>query len=447
MEFDFIETRKKILSHPAYSYSLSALRGILAYAVFALMQSIVLPRFRASFYSTVEDIVKWEIGVLFISELLLTVLMLNTMLGAFSIYNRRDREAFLAAHPVEYDKATERSAILHSKHFWIEVASFALCILIFGVFVEYRTMLKAFSFQFPKYLPDVLLVVFHFAALLGLKIFSAIDARDYWHDLPRRLMKKSLTVSLNDKKKNAYGYWRMILRLVFSTALYYVAGMVITYVIVAGFSMTAIVAVLIFTPSIFLIVLAIIAVFYLRTLRARVKFIKKLKRICKERDFELIELKRPYRSIFRDAHNDYNIAVKVGERTFYCRLIACVNRGNKYTFKTDGTLVRARMIHMPKPPRMVGVRGFIQTADYGNGDELELFGITSEIDYTFEADGEKVILLNPVPRRVRKQSGVLIGEMDNGDRMGEYSIYTGNAFLRYIDRLGIDKTGRLFHDD
>jgi hypothetical protein len=89
----------------------------------------------------------------------------------------------------------------------------------------------------------------------------------------------------------------------------------------------------------------------------------------------------------------------------------------------------------------------VQTADYGNGDDLELFGFTSEIDYTFEADGEKVILINPVPRRVRKQSGNLIGEMDNGDRMGDYTIYTGNAFLRYIDRLGIDTRGRIFHDD
>lgn len=447
MEFDIIETRKKILSHPAYPFAMSALRGVLAYAVFALMQLITLPALRSSFYKVVEDIVQWKSVVLFCSELLFAVLMLNTVLSSFAIYNRRSREEFLARNPVEYDKAAERQMLLRSGVLWCEIGAFALCLVLFGTFVDYKPMIKPFFPNFDLRISQALMIVFHLAALIGLKIFAEIDARDYWLDLPRRLMKKSLTVSLNDKKKSAYSYWRMVGRLAFTTLLYYFAGMAVTYVIVAGFSMTAILALLIFTPSIFVIILAIVALFYIRTIRARVKLIKKLKSICKDRGFDLMELCRPYRSIFRDAHNDYNIAVKVGERTFYCRLIACVNRGNKYTFNTDGTLTRARMIHMPKPPRMVGVRGMIQTANYGNGDELEIFGFTSEIDYTFEADGEKVILINPVPRRVRKQSGNLIGEMDNGDRLGDYTIYTGNAFLRYIDRLGIDTRGRIFHDD
>ena len=452
MEFDFDnlkKMRKDLVSHRSYPYAISVFRGLLSYAVFALMQAIVLPRFRAAFYSTVEDIVKWETAIMLVCELLLTLLMLNTVLGAFAVYDRRDREDFLTRHPVEYSKEEERHLLLRSKLFWTELGAFASCLLLFGVSIEYRTMFKAFSIGLPSYLPRILLTVFFLSALVGLKLFSAIDARNYWHELPRKLMKKSLAVSLEKKKKGTYSYWRMALRLVFSTVLYYVAGMIITYVIVACASMAiGTFVLLIFTPSVFAIFLIIVAFFYLRTIRARIKLIRKLKKICEDRNFELLELKRPYRSIFRDAYNDYNIAVKVGERTFYCRLIACVNRGNKYTFNTDdGTLVRARMIHIPKPPRAVGVRGFVQTADYGNGDDLEIFGFVSEIDYTFEADGEKVLLLNPVPRRVRKQSGTLIGEMDNGDRVGEYRIYTGNAFLRYIDRLGMDTRGRIFHDD
>ncbi len=448
MEFDFEKTRSAVLSHPVYPYGMSALRGLLSYGIFSLMQAIVLPQFRVSFHETVEDMVKWEVLIMFACELLLTLLMLNTVLGAFAIYNHRDREAFLAAHKLGYDKAEERRAVLHSKLFWTEVGSFALCLLLFGVSVNYTPVMRSFEITLPSILPRAALTVFYLSALIGLSHFSAIDARDYWLDLPRRLMKKSLAVSLNQKKKSAYSYWRMALRLIFSTLLYYVAGMIVTYVIVAGVSMAAgLMLLVVFTPSLLAVILLVIAFFYLRTIRARIKLVKRLKAICKDRNFELLELKRPYRSIFRDAYNDYNIAVKVGERTFYCRLIACVNRGNKYTFNTDDeTLIRARMIHMPKP-RMVAVRGFVQTTNYGTGDDLEIFGFTSEIDYTFEADGEKVILLNPVPRRVRKQSGTLIGEMDNGDRVGEYSIYTGNAFLRYIDRLGMDLRGRIFHDN
>ncbi len=446
MEFDFEKTRNDIVSHRAFPYALSVIRGGLSYAVFALMSAIVLPQFRNAFYSTTEDIVKWDIAIMFLCELLLSFLMLNTVLGTFAIYYRRDRELFLAEHPSAYEKSAERRLLLRSKCFWTETCVFAVCLLSFGFFVNYQNVLKAMLPSFSPRLAHALLLALYLAGLVALRLFSAIDARDYWHELPRKLMKKSLAVSLDEKKKRIYSYWRMLLRLAGSTLLYAVGGLIITYVIVAGFSLAGVVALLIFTPSIFAIIFAIIAFYYIRAIRARIKLIRKLKKICKERNFELLELKRPYRSIFRDAYNDYNIAVNIGEKTFYCRLIACVNRGNKYTFSDDGILTRARMIHMPKPPRAVSVRGFVQTADYGNGDELEIFGFTSEIDYTFEAEGEKVILINPVPRRVRKKHGTLLGEMDNGDRMGEYSIYTGNAFLRYIDRLGIDTTGRIFHD-
>ena len=95
---------------------------------------------------------------------------------------------------------------------------------------------------------------------------------------------------------------------------------------------------------------------------------------------------------------------------------------------------------------MASAGGYVQATDFGSGDELELFGFTSEIDYTFEADGEKILLLNPTPRRVLKKSDKHTAEMDNGDKIGEYTVYTGNAFLRLIDRLGEDRKERIFHD-
>jgi hypothetical protein len=287
--------------------------------------------------------------------------------------------------------------------------------------------------------------VTHAVAVILLRHFSAMDARDYWLDLPRRLMKKSLSESLNQKKKSKYSYWRLVLRLILAATLYSFGASILTVVLAVLLSMIGVVNLLLLTPGILAILLLIVAVFYLRTFVARVKLIRKLKKICKERGYELFDLKRPYRSIFRD-NEKYTFAVSIGKTTYYCRLIACINRGNKYTFSDDGTLTRVKMIHMPKVVRMSSAGGYVQMADYGTGDDLELFGFSSEIDYTFEADGEKILLLNPTPRRVRKLIDKRMSEMDNGDKIGEYTVYTGNAFLRYLDRMGEDRKERIFHD-
>ncbi|MBQ8212708.1 MAG: hypothetical protein IJZ80_01770, partial [Clostridia bacterium] len=309
----------------------------------------------------------------------------------------------------------------------------------------YSDALKVLPVELPSIAPKAFLFVTHAVAVILLRHFSAMDARDYWLDLPRRMMKKSLSESLNQKKKSKYSYWRLVSRLILAAVLYSLGTSILTVVLAILLSMVGVVKLLLITPGILAVLLLIVVVFYLRTFVARVKLIRKLKKICKERGYELFDLKRPYRSIFRD-NEKYTFAVGIGKTTYYCRLIACVNRNNKYTFSEDGTLMRAKMIHMPKGARMASAGGYVQATDFGSGDELELFGFTSEIDYTFEADGEKILLLNPTPRRVRKLIDKRMAEMDNGDKIGEYTVYTGNAFLRLIDRLGEDRKERIFHD-
>ena len=42
------------------------------------------------------------------------------------------------------------------------------------------------------------------------------------------------------------------------------------------------------------------------------------------------------------------------------------------------------------------------------------------------------MIINPVPKRViRKVEGYSV-DADNGDKIGEYQIFTGNAFLRSL---------------
>ena len=446
MEFDLYEFRKKLLAHPRFPLSVAIVRGILSYACFGVMQAIVLPIFRNSFYKNAEDVIATPATFVLLCEILLSFLMLNTVIGSFAIYHRMDRETFLSRDvAVNYDRKAESQMLWRNFGMWVEIGVFILGLLLFGSSIRYSDALSVLPIEIPSIAPKAFLFVTHAVVVILLRHFSAMDARDYWLDLPRRLMKKSLSESLNQKKKSKYSYWRLVLRLILAATLYSFGASILTVVLAVLLSMIGVVNLLLLTPGILAILLLIVAVFYLRTFVARVKLIRKLKKVCKERGYELFDLKRPYRSIFRD-NEKYTFAVSIGKTTYYCRLIACINRGNKYTFSDDGILTRVKMIHMPKVVRMSSAGGYVQMADYGTGDDLELFGFSSEIDYTFEADGEKILLLNPTPRRVLKKNDKHTAEMDNGDKIGEYSVYTGNAFLRLIDRLGEDRKERIFHD-
>ena len=453
MEFDFEQIKKRIKEHRAFPFLVAVVRGILIYAVFATMLAIVLPAFRVAFFKSVQDMIGKSV-LQPLLESLLAGFMLNTVILNFSLFYRRDRESFLATESnVTYDRKTERDRLWRSGVLWAEMGTIGLMMLLFGVSIDQNAFASILPQSISKGFAGFLIALLFSGLAILLRHFSALDAREYWLELPQKLMKKTHAISWNKKLISNYSYWRLAAKLFLSAVLYALVASIITFLLMVLLSIVGIVGllamVLVLTPSLLAILLLIIAGFYLRAIKARVKFVRNLKKICRDRGYELFDLKRPYRSIFRD-NAEYTFGVKTKEKTFYCRLIACINRGNKYTFTDEGKLIRMKAIHMFKGARMSSVGGYVQSTDFGTGDDLELFGFTSEIDYTFEADGgEKILLLNPVPRRVRSLVGKKMAELDNGAKIMEYTVYAGNAFLRYIDRLyeeENDKKARIFRD-
>ena len=99
----------------------------------------------------------------------------------------------------------------------------------------------------------------------------------------------------------------------------------------------------------------------------------------------------------------------------------------------EGICERVFAVKIPQP-RLTRTRGYVQSYNMGDGSDRDLFHVTSEVDYRFEADGRKVVLLNPVGKFVYKKIRGQSAEMDNGDVIGDYAFYTGNAFLRALMR-------------
>ena len=436
MQFDFEQSVKNIVTHKYYPIGIALMRGVLSFLVFALMQSTTFFTLQNSFYANVEDIMPVQEGFLFAFQLLFCILILNTVIGTFALFFRHDREQFLAAHPSDFDVKEERFALIRSAPFWVETGVFLVCFLFYGIWNQYVNFFSILPIRLPLWIWHAVLGVFHIVLVVELRFFGAIDSRKYWLDLPSKLSKIHLFSSLHKKKKRAYSYLRMILRLAVSMLVYHLGAGILTTVVIALISMVGVLWALLFlTPSVLVCFLLIMLFFYLRVFVSRASLIRSLKRVCAEHGYELFDLKRPYRSIFRD-NASYTFAVKTKKKTFYCRLIACVLRTNKYTFSDNGILTRAFVFHIPAP-RLTSARGFgyVQAHDRGNGDDRELFGFASEVDYTFEADGEKVLLLNLTPRRTRRKIGNVTTELDNGDKITEYTVFAANAFVRYLDRL------------
>jgi hypothetical protein len=98
---------------------------------------------------------------------------------------------------------------------------------------------------------------------------------------------------------------------------------------------------------------------------------------------------------------------------------------------------------------------------------LVLFSYTKSFDFSYEADCKKVLIINPIPQRVLlpraefsdllDERSMLTGrtarraivtevsnkstdshELDNGDIVGGYEIYSARAFLNALERDCID---------
>ncbi|MBQ8441585.1 MAG: hypothetical protein IJX19_13055, partial [Clostridia bacterium] len=114
--------------------------------------------------------------------------------------------------------------------------------------------------------------------------------------------------------------------------------------------------------------------------------------------------------------------------------LASVKKTNKIYLLPDGTCERARLLHIPAP-RVIRKGGFIQANTMDMNEGREAFRIVSTFDYRFEADGEKVLLFNPVPKFLyKKVEDGTSRPLDNGETVGEYKIYAANAFLRALER-------------
>lgn len=161
------------------------------------------------------------------------------------------------------------------------------------------------------------------------------------------------------------------------------------------------------------LVLASVAIFYIRALLKRRSFIKKLKKYCFDNRLYLSKLKNPYRSIFT-SKDGFDFTVEKNKISYDCKFIAGVFPNALIYLSDDGRGIKR-----------IDVRIFGR----------QIFSIMTHFDFGYESENKKILILLPTPKIfLVSVSAFKLREGDVGEKVGEYTVYNATGFFNAMDR-------------
>jgi len=182
-------------------------------------------------------------------------------------------------------------------------------------------------------------------------------------------------------------------------------------------------------------VLLVFLLFYVRALRLRVRFISRLKKICREEGAELSRVTRPYFSIFERRNGGYHFTVKVNGKIYACKMLCAIFKG-------------VPMIFCDKES------GYFKFGFQVRKNDLVVF--RDWFTHGFEAPNadHKILIVNPAPKFMRaiqlytafsseKTKFVTEGKherlLDNASAVYDTAVFSGSGFLNALKRNCLDK--------
>jgi hypothetical protein len=184
-------------------------------------------------------------------------------------------------------------------------------------------------------------------------------------------------------------------------------------------------------PAAFLIIKSILPVLiaaviivwifsYISAYNSRKRFIHELKKLCRENDFSLSEIKKPFSFIFA-CIGGYNFTVEAHGKKYDCKFLSGIHKNAPVMFDLFGAGV---WIHYFR------IRG------------KELFKYVHRFEYAFESENHKILIISPTPREMFLGENMHRRRVDTGDSIGEYKLFNENGFLRSLELGVLDAKGK-----
>ena len=183
-----------------------------------------------------------------------------------------------------------------------------------------------------------------------------------------------------------------------------------------------------FIPTVVTVIIAsvLLRVFYFKKIGRRVKFVRKLKRLCQKRNFKLDD-KAGFFGGMRFTSKGYHFTVQTPKVKYYVRYLTCFNYNTEVTFHSKNEIIIHKNLNAYKNKFKV-LFGIIE-----NHDTKEF-----SFDTVFEPlpkKTENIVVLNPVPKSIDylDRDGMKT-PTGSGEKLFGYTVYNGTDFLKLLER-------------
>lgn len=313
--------------------------------------------------------------------------------------------------------------------FLLEWAScFVLCIAFSaptGPFAPVFGLLARLLPTFPALHAPLVVLMYSllFGCLLLVAHRSAMTEWDSYHERQHKLLLESSTLIRFFKRPT--GFFCALKKIVLCTYLYplasYILWILILLFFIPVFNMLLREGLFIYILiAIVALILLTIARRYRRAVRARRTLTRRFEEVCRERGIEHTPVRYPYRSLLR-TEEGADITITAKGIQYDVKLLAALNRSSRIFFAPGNQMLIRRTIKL-----------FHR--------HLELFHIDTTIYYTMPGDHKKLLVICPTPARMFVTERGRTREIDTGERIGDYTLYTATGFVNAIDRDCLPKT-------
>ena len=156
---------------------------------------------------------------------------------------------------------------------------------------------------------------------------------------------------------------------------------------------------------------------FLRALRIRRRFVKRLQKVCREYGFACTKIKSPYRSLVR-LGAEINFTLSANGKTYDCKLFAGLRRNCPLLFSEQGVVYCQHSFRIRR---------------------VEFFRYTTSYRFDFESPNTKVCIVAPVPKVIGAGNDQWNRPIDTGMAVGEYRIFSSTGFLGAITRDCVER--------
>ena len=207
---------------------------------------------------------------------------------------------------------------------------------------------------------------------------------------------------------------------------YYVLAILLFAVGIVMFNLYRYLGVFIPTVITLIIVFLLVRTFYFKKLGKRVKFERKLKRLCGKNGF-VIERNTGFWKSMRFISEGYHFVVKTNEKNYYVRYITNFNYNTEVILcsKTEIQIRKNINAHKNRFKVLMGIEESYDPKEFRHD---EAYGTAGE-------KYENIVLFNPVPRGICyiDRDGTMT-PTGSGEKLFGYTIYNGTDFLSLLQK-------------